>query len=173
MLVGFSSLGIKSYNALQEANKLKQNVEYNQHILEQARHELQLTTLENQLLEEQLNTALVTIADIKKNEYELIYLGNFKLTHYCIETYEHICGTGSGLTATGTYVTTDKTIAVDPQVIPYGSKVYIEGYGWRIAEDCGGAVKGNHIDIAVETHAQALSMGTLQGGVWLLVENNS
>lgn len=173
VLVGFLSFGIKYCNVEQEANKLKQNVEYNQHLLEQAQHELQLTTRENRLLEEQLNMALMTIEDIKNNECELIYLGDFKLTHYCIEAYEHICGTGTGLTATGTYVTTDRTIAVDPKVIPYGSKVYIEGYGWRIAEDCGGAVNGNHIDVAVETHAQALSMGTLKGGVWLLVEKSS
>ena len=51
-------------------------------------------------------------------------------------------------TATGTTATAGRTIAVDPKVIPYGTKVYIEGYGYRIAEDCGG-FRGNHIDIFV------------------------
>ena len=55
-------------------------------------------------------------------------------------------------------------------MIPYGSQVYIEGYGWRIAEDCGGWVNGKHIDIAVDTHAEASSMGVKNGGVWILTQ---
>ena len=50
-----------------------------------------------------------------------------------------------------------------------GTEIYIEGYGWRIAEDCGGIVSGAHIDIAVESHDQAIIMGTTTGGVWVLV----
>lgn len=113
-----------------------------------------------------------TVNDLKNQKYQLIYLGDFKLTHYCVETHEHICGTGTGLTATGTYVTARRTIAVDPTVIPYGAEVYIEGYGWRVAEDTGGAINGNHIDIAVDNHSQAMSMGTTNGGVWILVKTS-
>ena len=99
-------------------------------------------------------------------------MGNYKLTHYCTEKRKHICGLGAGITATGTQVTAGRTIAVDPSVIPYGTEVYIEGYGWRVAEDCGGGVNGQHIDIAVETHSKALSMGITSGGVWILVRRN-
>ena len=120
----------------------------------------------------ELESANTTIKDLKSNEYKLVYLGNFKLTHYCCEKYKHICGTGTGITATGTKVTAGRTIAVDPKVIPYGTKVYIEGYGWRTAEDCGGAVKNKQIDIAVDTHQRALSIGTRSGGVWILVRNS-
>lgn len=63
-------------------------------------------------------------------------------------------------------------MAVDPVIIPYGSQLYIEGYGFYIAEDCGGAVQGEHIDIAVETHEQAINMGITNGGVWILVKNS-
>jgi 3D (Asp-Asp-Asp) domain-containing protein len=119
-----------------------------------------------------LNVANTVIQDLKSQEYKLVYLGDFKLTHYCCEEYEHICGTGSGITATGTKVTEGRTIAVDPSVIPYGTKVYIEGYGWRTAEDCGGGVKNKQIDIAVSTHDKAWDMGTRNGGVWILVKNS-
>lgn len=120
-----------------------------------------------------LEEANVTINDLKNEEYKLVYIGDFKLTHYCPGYHGEPCGTGDGITATGTKVTAGRTIAVDPSVIPYGSKVYIEGYGWRVAEDCGGAVDNNHIDIAMNSHTEAINMGTKTGGVWLLVKNNS
>lgn len=63
------------------------------------------------------------------------------------------------ITSTGTQVKEGRTIAVDPWVIPYGSRVYIPGYGWRIAEDCGGAIKGNKIDIYFESRSEALRFG--------------
>lgn len=124
-------------------------------------------------IRKELESANTTISDLKNIEYELVYLGEFKLTHYCIEEFEHICGNGNGLTATGTKVTPGQTVAVDPTVIPYGTEIYIEGYGWRIAEDCGGAVQNNHIDIAVSTHSEAMDAGIQNGGVWLLVKKDS
>lgn len=117
-----------------------------------------------------LDKANETISALKSTEYELIYLGDFKLTHYYTEKREHICGTGDNLTAIGTEVVPGISVAVDPSVIPYGSQVYIEGYGWRIAENCGGWVNGKHIGIAVDTHAEASSMGVKNGGVWILAQ---
>ena len=124
-----------------------------------------------EFVNKELADANNTIDDLKDDEYKLVYMGSFKLTHYCTEKRKHICGTGTGITATGTKVTAGRTIAVDPSVIPYGTKVYIEGYGWRTAEDRGGSVGGKHIDIAVSSHSTALSMGTKNGGVWILVKN--
>ena len=49
--------------------------------------------------------------------------------------------------------------AVDPKVIPLGSQVYVEGHGWRIAEDVGGKVKGNIIDIFMGSRKEALNLG--------------
>ncbi len=124
------------------------------------------------VMSSELDTANATLQDLKSDTYDLVYLGNFKLTHYCNEKYAHICGHGNGLTSTGAKTVVGRTIAVDPSVIPYGTKVYVEGYGWRVAEDCGGGVNQKHIDILVDTHKQALAMGTQNGGVWILVKKS-
>lgn len=72
----------------------------------------------------------------------------------CVEC----CGKTDGITATGTHATAGRTIAVDPAVIPYGAKVVINGNTY-IAEDCGGGINGNAIDIFFNTHAEALEFG--------------
>ena len=119
-----------------------------------------------------LDAANEMLTDLKSTEYELVYIGEYKISHYCVERYAHICGGGNGITATGTTVTPGRTIAVDSSYIPYGSQVYIEGYGWRTAEDCGGGIHGKHIDMAVNTHDEAMSLGVKYTGVWLLVRKS-
>lgn len=61
------------------------------------------------------------------------------------------------LTATGTKAQINHTIAVDPKVIPYGSKVKIDGKEY-IAEDCGGAVKNNIIDVWVKNESNSFGV---------------
>ncbi|NFL86786.1 DUF348 domain-containing protein [Clostridium botulinum] len=51
------------------------------------------------------------------------------------------------------------TIAVDPSVIPLGSKVYVEGYGYAIAADTGGAIKGNIIDLYLDSSNECIKWG--------------
>lgn len=50
-------------------------------------------------------------------------------------------------------------VAVDPSVIPLGTRLYIPGYGYAIADDVGGAIKGNCIDLAFDSHREALDFG--------------
>lgn len=92
------------------------------------------------------------------------YLGRFKITHYCPCS---ICNGGWSGTAWAGAVTPGQTIAVDSKVIPKLSWVYIDGYGLRRAEDCGGGIKGNHIDLAVASHAEAYRLGVVYKDVWL------
>ena len=64
----------------------------------------------------------------------------------------------SNRTATGTLVRRG-VIAVDPSVIPLGTRVFIPGYGEAVAEDIGGGIHGQRIDVAFDTHAEALMFG--------------
>ena len=88
----------------------------------------------------------------------------FTLTGYC--SCQKCCGSYSpevtgceAHTATGTVPTPNRTLAVDPAVIPYGTQVVIEGMGTYVAEDCGGAIKGNKIDVYFNTHDEAVQFG--------------
>ena len=97
------------------------------------------------------------------------YIGECTVTHYCCELYAHVCGDGDGLTATGVPVTPG-VVAVDPEVIPLGSTVIIDGQAY-LAADTGGAVRGNHVDIAVATHQEALELGTRTAEVWVVEDD--
>lgn len=74
-------------------------------------------------------------------------------------TFEATAYSGDPITATGTVPKVGRTIAVDPKVIPYGTQVYIEGMGTYTAEDCGGAIKGNIIDIFMATKEECRAWG--------------
>ena len=73
----------------------------------------------------------------------------FKVTAYC--PCHECSGEYGRQTATGRMARAGHTIAVDPDVVPYGTHVKINGVEY-VAEDCGGAVKGNTIDIFFDTH---------------------
>ncbi|UOR12543.1 3D domain-containing protein [Halobacillus amylolyticus] len=76
--------------------------------------------------------------------------------------YTANCTGCSGVTATGIDLNANpnqKVIAVDPDVIPLGSKVYVEGYGVAIAGDTGGAIDGNRVDLYMPNRQDALNFG--------------
>lgn len=92
-------------------------------------------------------------------------LGTFTITGYC--PCSKCCGKyANGYTATGTLATEGRTIAVDPKVIPYGTKVVIDGHVY-VAEDCGGGVKNKHIDMFFNDHQAALNWGKQEREVYL------
>lgn len=96
-------------------------------------------------------------------------LEDVTITFYCCEKRPHICGTGNGITASGRRVTPYVSCAVDPDVIPLGSTVMLEHNGEMVylrADDTGGGVNGNHIDIAVKGHQEALSLGVKTADIW-------
>lgn len=61
-------------------------------------------------------------------------------------------------TATGAIATEGVTVAVDPNIFPYGTEITIDGNTY-IAQDCGGGVNGNHIDIFFDNHEDVKAYG--------------
>lgn len=92
-------------------------------------------------------------------------LGQFKISAYC--HCSKCCGKSDGITATGVKATANRTIAVDPKVIPLGSKVIIDGKTY-VAEDTGGNIKGNRIDMYFSSHQEALNWGIKYKNVTLV-----
>lgn len=156
--------GYDNYKTNIELNNIKEKLQ-----VELKENDRLSTKVDN--LSKELKSANKIIEDLKDTGYELVYMGDFEISYYCNEDYSHICNDGGGgKTSTGNDPIVGNTIAVDPQIIPYGSQVYIEGYGWRVAEDCGGAVDGNHIDMLVGTHEEALDLGKDNSNVWILIK---
>lgn len=79
---------------------------------------------------------------------------------------------GYGITATGAVAKRNSngysSVAVDPRVIPLGTKLYIEGYGYAIAEDVGGAIKGNKIDLFFNSDGEVYNWGVRTVDVYIL-----
>lgn len=80
----------------------------------------------------------------------------FRVSAYC--ACAKCCGKSDGITASGTKATQGRTIAVDPHYYPYGTKIILNGKTY-VAEDCGGAIKGNRIDLYFDSHQDALQWG--------------
>lgn len=74
---------------------------------------------------------------------------------------------GWNVTAIGTKIRRG-VIAVDPRVIPLRTRVYVEGYGFATAEDTGGAIKGNKIDVVMDTKAQSRNWGVRNVKIYIL-----
>lgn len=110
--------------------------------------------------------------NVAPTEYEKVV--SVRATAYCLCkkcTGKTPSSPGYGHTASGFVIIPGqdmKVISVDPTVIPLGSQVYVEGYGYAIAADTGGAIKGNKIDVYKDTHALALQWGVKNVNVYIL-----
>lgn len=131
--------------AEQELIEIEQELEELKKINEELNQEID--KLENQLHE-------------VEEEVDNLFGFNAKVTAYAPYESKGLCSDGNpNVTATGTTPTEGRTIAVDPDVIPYGSQVHIEGEGVFIAEDAGSAIRGERIDIMFDSREDALNFG--------------
>ena len=122
-------------------------------------HQPHISAEETELATESATEEPTELPDPKLSESSqtVEHLGEFMLTAYC--TCSKCCEQyADGLTSTNVEAVPGRTIAVDPRVIPMGSTVYINGTEYT-AEDTGGAIKGNRIDVLFPSHQEALEFG--------------
>lgn len=124
-------------------------------------------------------TTEATMPTEEKTETNLVSMGEFKLTAYC--SCNICCGIwaenrpkdeyGNDIVygASGERLTAGVSVAVDPSVIPYCSKVVVNGHTYT-AHDTGSAVKGNHIDIYFDSHEEAYNFGLQYAELFLVIE---
>lgn len=118
-----------------------------------------------------------TDKEVDAQVIEPISLGEFKLTAYCsckICCNEYalnrpIDEDGNEIVygAIGERLIEGYSIAVDPDIIPYGAEIIINGHTYK-AQDCGGAIKGNRIDVYFENHEDALEFGVQYANVYAI-----
>lgn len=100
-----------------------------------------------------------------QSDEKLISMGEFKITYYC--SCQECSGHWGTQTATGNHCEQGRTVAVDPDVIAYGTRILIDDNVY-VAEDCGGLVKGDHIDIYVDNHELVEKLGKKVKKIWLI-----
>ena len=99
---------------------------------------------------------------------KVAYIGKYKITYYC--ACEQCCGKNDGITASGEKVQEGITVAADTSKLPFGTKIYIQGIGWRTVQDKGGAVKGNKLDIYISSHNDPMPYNVQSLDVWVAIE---
>ena len=135
--------------------------DYEMHKRMEASYEQVSETLESEPIEEEesepekINQLVNSEKTIKQTSWES--LGNFEITAYCPCT--NCCGMwADGITADGTIAKEGITVAADTDVLPFGTKVKIDGKIYTV-QDTGGAIQGNRIDIFTNDHQTALDWG--------------
>lgn len=148
LLAPFVVLGIILYIILSPKEKYMQVDYLNNISLPEIKEKINIEEFTNDILDE------IKAAKINEKKSSVVYLGTFLCTAYddCYECQEEFVGT----TALGVPPQANHTIAVDPSVIPLGTHVVINGIEY-VAEDVGGMINDNHIDIFVGSHAETYS----------------
>lgn len=120
----------------------------------------------NDVTVENTNSSTTTDSDTTTTNENINpgYISNFIM--------ESTAYTGDTITATGRATVRDaagiSTIAVDPSIIPLGSLLYVEGYGYAIAADTGGAIQGNIIDLYLNSYDECINWGRQNVSVYLI-----
>jgi len=111
---------------------------------------------------------LGAVPNVSRGGVNVLYQKSMRVRATAYTPYE----TGGWKTASGSTARRNvngiSTIAVDPRVIPLGTRVYVEGYGYAIAEDTGGAIKGNIIDVFFSSDSDMSNWGSRYVNIYIL-----
>lgn len=144
MFVGLFSISLFTNPFMDEQTTITNDVNINESNIAELQSD---THAERKIYEKTLNEELLEVGE------------TFTVT---ATAYTKDCAGCSGITKTGINLNENpdmKVIAVDPSVIPLNSKVYVEGYGYAVAGDTGDAIKGNKIDLYVQSESEAINWG--------------
>lgn len=140
----------------------KEDMEWNR--VEQ--HQMHYETFSQiRTLEKKIETLEKQIEQLEQNIN--LFLDTWKLEEYELTAYapldpnavEGMCYSGDpNITASGARVEVGVTVAAD-RSIPFGTPIWVDGYGWREVQDRGGAITGDRIDIAVASRGEAYDIG--------------
>lgn len=141
-------------------------------IIDQA---IEITNLNglNQDLSSKLNSTQNELTNIESDiktlqQNKVAYVGKYKITYYC--ACKKCCGKDNGITASGAKAKEGVTVAADTSKLPFGSKIYIKGIGWRTVQDRGGAIKGNRLDIYISSHNNPMPYNVQTLDVWVEIK---
>lgn len=99
-------------------------------------------------------------------EDNLTPLGEYEITYYC--SCKKCCGKSDGITASGEKAVEGTTVGADTRFLSFGTKIFIEGIGERTVQDRGGAIKGERLDVYVDSHQKALQLGRHKANVFIV-----
>lgn len=104
----------------------------------------------------------------KEPEPEMEYVGRYRITGYdiCVQC----CGKTDGVTASGAIATVGRTVAASSE-FAFGTRLYIEGIGYRVVEDRGGAIGSGRLDVLCHDHDECYAI-TGWRDVWVVVGGN-
>lgn len=168
ILINVTVIGGCIYEKQQYKTTIHRFNETKQQISETKQQEKEQLVEQKELLQNNTKIETETDREVDTQANEPVSLGEFKLTAYC--SCEICCNgyaynrpvdeNGNEIVygAIGEELKEGYSIAVDPDVIPYRSEVIINGKTYK-AQDCGGAIKGNRIDVYFEDHNDALEFG--------------
>lgn len=135
----------------------------------------ELTSLDksNRNLSKQLSIVQGELTTVQKDmnnltQSKVFYVGKYKITYYC--DCKQCCGKTNGITASGIKAQEGVTVAADTSKLPFGTRIYIKGIGWRTVQDRGGAIKGNRLDIYISSHNNPKPYNVKNLDVWMVFE---
>jgi 3D (Asp-Asp-Asp) domain-containing protein len=152
-------------NVRQESTDLRSNLEKTTATVDTLKNDKEKLSKENDALRKEIDSLKKTKPVVKKTSTKIPSRGAVSSTqtiYFEATAYTAYCTGCSGTTTTGINLRANpsaKVVAVDPSVIPLGTKLYVDGYGYAVAGDTGGDIKGHRMDLFMSSKSDALAFG--------------